>query len=415
MPGPRSNGFAPPRRSDEYTPGENKNEDAETMVENMKQKIAQVRRKSEARRMRLSTSPQKVRDFSLLAAGASRVSRGFLDTDIMEETLSQAKRAELDGGNIADDSTAPHDNKDQDDLNMLDGSTDGELAEHTPARATSKYDSSLTPRFDGVREMFRQPRWQPKTPSFAGFKKMFQDRPEVPHKTPSFRGVKEMFRRPDPNSALATPQLNLGEMFSTEDEDENDRFGSFSGDKRGNVDSEGTSDDSIMLQDNYSSEAVTETKTEDDEVPSPTPKGTTKPASTRGTSAKGKRHNVMAVSPAAAEDSMDEDGDQESQPKRPTVTSRRTAKRSAKKTVTPITDDANDSGNRPHPTRKGAATTTAAAGTSKATAGRKGRRGKKEAIEESEAEPEHVLSGRGKRVTRNQQVSEDNEADAEVI
>jgi len=50
----------PPRRRDIYTPGEHKDEDAETMLENMKKKMAYVRQQSAARKIRLSiTSPHK--------------------------------------------------------------------------------------------------------------------------------------------------------------------------------------------------------------------------------------------------------------------------------------------------------------------------------------------------------------------
>lgn len=410
MPGPRSSGFAPPRRSDEYTPGENKDEDVETMVENMKQKMAQVRRKSEARKVRLSTSPQKVRDFSLLAAGAGRASRGFLEAEIMEETLSQTKRAELDEENIFADSASisTGHGQNQDTLSLPDDSSNEELAEHTPTPATSRTNTSLTPRFDGVREMFRQPRWQPTTPSFVGFKKMLQD-PDIPHKTPSFRGVKEMFRQPD-KSVFATPHLNLGDVFN------NDEFGHRSGVEHGNVDSEGTSDDSIMLLDNHSSEEVVEAKAEDDDDQAVTL------SPTRGASRRSRKSASKREAPAkkeqldtVSEDSMDEaDVDQDSEPKKPTTT-RRTTKRSAKTTVTPMTDDASDSGNHPRHTRKGATT----AGSSKATATRKGRRVRKEAIEESDeeqAKSEEAASRRGKRVTRQQQVSEDtNGGDVEVI
>lgn len=378
------------------------------MVENMKQKMAQVRRKSEARKVRLSTSPQKVRDFSLLAAGAGRASRGFLEAEIMEETLSQTKRAELDEENIFADSASisTGHGQNQDTLSLPDDSSNEELAEHTPTPATSIANTSLTPRFDGVREMFRQPRWQPVTPSFAGLKKMLQD-PDIPHETPSFRGVKEMFRQPDPKSVFATPHLNLGDVFN------NDGFAHRSGVEHANVDSEGTSDDSIMLLDNHSSEEVVEAKVEDDDdqavTLSPTQGASRRSRKSAKSKAPAKKEQLDTVS----EDSMEADVDQDSEPKKPTTT-RRTTKRSAKTTVTPMTDDASDSGNHPRHTRKGAAT----AGSSKTTTTRKGRRVRKEAIEESDEEQatEEAASGRGKRATKQQQASEDTSGgDAEVI
>ncbi|KAF8508715.1 hypothetical protein BU17DRAFT_70715 [Hysterangium stoloniferum] len=210
MPGPLNN-FTPSRRlSDDYTPGEDQDEDAETMLEKMKQKMDSVRRKSEIRRMRLSiASPQKKPDFSLLATGTPRTERPLFSPEaIAEETLSQTRRAgQKEHHSVSSDSS--HD--EQDGNSDVEETTDGKPdLSRTPVRLTPAY-ISHTPRFDGVREMFRQPRLDPRTPSFAGVKEMYQ-RPIMPPKTPSFRGIKEMYKD-GPSSTLATPHMNLGEIF----------------------------------------------------------------------------------------------------------------------------------------------------------------------------------------------------------
>ncbi|KAF8501359.1 hypothetical protein JB92DRAFT_3124063 [Gautieria morchelliformis] len=403
-PGPRGSTFPPPRPSDMYTPGEDKDEDAETMVENMLQKMAQVKRKTEARKMRLSiTSPHKAQDFSLLSAGPRRASRAIPVTGIEEETLSQTKRAELDEDVFTDAALdnvdVRHSNEGQDKLNLLDGSRNSKLTSHTPIRAASKPTASLTPRFDGVREMFRQPPLEPKTPAFHGFR--------------------EMFYPPGPKSVLATPQLNLGDMFSNEDETKD--IGSCSGEDLGNLDSEGTSDDSIMLHDDHSSHAATRIKAEVDQpaVLDPIPEASRrsrKAASPRTDNVKGKGIRAVNVPSAVAEDYKDEEhSDQDLEPKT-AVTTRRTAKRSANKTNTQNTDEVGDGGRRSR-TRKGVATTTA--GVSNATALPKGRRTRKAIVVESDEEPantKHMEPVRRKRATKNHEVSDDhNEADVEGL
>jgi hypothetical protein len=402
-PGPRGSTF-PPRRSDIYTPGEDKDEDAETMVENMKQKMAQVRRKSEARKMRLSiTSPHKAQDFSLLGAGPRRASRAVPVTGIEEETLSQTKRAELDENESAEATLdivdVRHGNEGQDKLNSLDGSRNGALTNHTPTRTTSKPTTSLTPRFDGVREMFHQPRLEPKTPAFHGFR--------------------EMFHQPGPNSVLATPQLNLGDMFSNKDEP--DDIGSCSGEDHGNLDSEGTSDDSIMLHDDHSSNAAIMIKTEVDQPagPQPIPEASRrlgKAASPRMGNVKDEGIRAVNVPSVIAEDYKDEEHPAQDLEPKTAATTRRTVKRSVNKANTQSTDEVSDSGRRSRATRKGASITTA--GASNATAVPKGRRTRKAIVVESDEEPANskpMEPVRRKRATKNHDVSDDhNEADVEV-
>ena len=135
--------------------------------------------------------------------------------------MSQTRRAALDDDEIADNSALGsgkvHHAKEGHELN---GSND---AMYT-LRAASGSNSSLTPRFAGVREMSRQPNLEPKTPSYAGFKgMMFQGRQEVSHNTPSFCGVREMFHQPHPDGVPATPQLILDNLLIDEEEDEETR------------------------------------------------------------------------------------------------------------------------------------------------------------------------------------------------
>ncbi|KAF8529574.1 hypothetical protein BU17DRAFT_60366 [Hysterangium stoloniferum] len=161
MPGPLNNVIPSRCLSDTYTPREDKYEDPETMLKKMKQKMDSVRQKSEIRRMRLS-----ITDSSHGEQGSN--------FDIEETT--------------------------DDKLNLP----------KTPVRVTPAH-ISHTPRFDGVREMFQQPRLNPGTPSFAGVKEMYQH-PTMPLNTPSFCGIKEMYKA-GPSSIPATPHMNLDEIF----------------------------------------------------------------------------------------------------------------------------------------------------------------------------------------------------------
>ena len=389
MPGPRGSTLSP-RRSDIYTPGEDKDEDAETMLENMKQKMAYLRRQSEARKMRLSiASPHKGQDFSLL--GTRRGSRLFPDARIEEEPPSQTGRVAMNDNKVVDTSS----------LSVAEDHHGNEghnkLTKHTPTCAASGSTTSLTPRFDGVREILHKPRLEPKTPSFAGFKMMFQDRTEKPYKTPSFRGVRDMFNRPSANTVLATPQLNLDMLFTSEKDEMDNK-------------DEQKSDDPIMLHDNDSSDVAT-IKPEVDEPVSldlaPASKTIRRPrklAPSRHGTANEKGIDAVNIPSALAEDYTDEgDAGRDLEPK--PATTRRNTKRSANKTKTPAAGHSRT-------TREGVSNV--AAGGSKDTALPKGRRAR-EVVEESDEDSELVVSGEGERVTNNRPVSDDSdEAEVEV-
>lgn len=418
IPGPRNSGFPPPRRSDVYTPGENKDEDTETMLENMMQKMAHVRRQSEARKKRSSiASPQKMQDYSLHAAGTGRANQATPIAGVVEGTLSQMNYAEVDDDEVAASSSqgtlgTPH--KHQGDINTI--SSNHKEHAKPPYRADSKPVTNLTPRLDGVRGMFRQTHSQPKTPAFAGIK-MFQDRPVIPYETPSFRGVKEMFRRPDPITALATPQLNLGDVFNAND-DRPDNFGTCFEDEQGNLTSEGSSDDSIMLHDSRSSDTASPEKAEGDQVVAPDPlpqrsRQSRKATTTKNRVAVDQDLRAMDESPAVGEGSEDENAGQDLKA-RPIAATRAT-KRHTNSKFDPVTDEVIENGSRPRRKRAN----TPEKGGSGGPAARKARRAKRDKPKESDEEPANPglrVSGRAKRVTRQQQASEDaSEADEEVI
>lgn len=159
------------------------------MLERMREKMDRVRRKSEARKARLSlSSPHKQQQgFSLFAAGSAR-NEMFFSSKISEETDNRSETIDEEGN----------------DVNQT-----------PPAMPVSH-----TPGFDGIREMFRQPAMEPKTPSFTGFRKMF-DGVTQSHSlptTPSFAGMKRLFNS-YPANVVATPHMNLDEVF---EQDEND-------------------------------------------------------------------------------------------------------------------------------------------------------------------------------------------------
>jgi len=201
--------------NDLYTPGEDQDEDAETMLERMKEKMDSVLRKNEARKARLSfASPQKTSEFSLLAPPSAKKSLAF---QIAEENLSQMQREE-----------------------------DTEAGSSSFSRAPYGTPISPTPRFDGIKEMFRQSAPEPKTPSFTGFKKMFEgNRPAMPPRTPSFTGMKQMFTT-GRASVMATPHMRLDEMFDEEEDYEHDADRSI---KHGPID---VDDDTLSSRDTSS-------------------------------------------------------------------------------------------------------------------------------------------------------------------
>lgn len=70
-----------------------------------------------------------------------------------------------------------------------------------------------TPRLDGVRDMFAEPKAGPSTPAFGGMKRMFAQPPSM--QTPVYGGVRDMFKD-DVNNFLETPKMDgIGDMLAT--------------------------------------------------------------------------------------------------------------------------------------------------------------------------------------------------------
>ncbi|KAF8586926.1 hypothetical protein K439DRAFT_1631219 [Ramaria rubella] len=389
MPGPRDGAFPPRRLSDLYTPGEDSDEDAETMLAKMKQKMANVRRKSEARKVRLSiASPHKTQDFSLLAA--ARSDRAFLAAGILEETFSQTKHAEEDDAARCPAVVHAQHKQQEEHLSILDGSDDEERVEHSPIRTTSGV--SLTPRFDGVREMFRQPRMDPKTPSFAGLSKMLYAPAELSPKTPSFRGVREMFN--PPLLVPPTPQLNLGSLFSNE-EGRIGNGGADSWEETGHVEDEAPVIDEEVGRTPPSIQTSTHIKIS---------------ASKKRTSRK-KNAATIDIPSAVPEDILDErgveGGDTSAEEPEPAVsTTRRATKRTAKQANTPIAESDGESGGHglSQSIKKGSSDNALA----ERTVPNRTRRTRRVANENSEDEfPGQGGSGGRRRLLRGQQTNEE--------
>jgi hypothetical protein len=73
-----------------------------------------------------------------------------------------------------------------------------------------------TPRLDGVRDMFADPKPGPSTPAFGGMKQMFAQ-PET-LKTPAYTGIRDMFKG-DVDKAPKTPKMDgLRSMFTLREE-----------------------------------------------------------------------------------------------------------------------------------------------------------------------------------------------------
>lgn len=182
-PGPRSSNIKPKLNEDEeYIPGKDCNEDSETMMEKMKMKLESVQRRNEARKARLSyASPQqkeKFLDFGMLSLSLpppppvgvqSRTLR------IAEESLRQMK--------LEDD--------------------DDEAEKTTTVAPTPRTAPSL-----GVK---KESLTSSRTWAAA-----------AAARTPSFVGMRNMFKV---ETAMATPNMKLGEVFYEVDEREDEDVG----------------------------------------------------------------------------------------------------------------------------------------------------------------------------------------------
>ena len=390
------------------------------MLERMRQKVANVRRKSEARRTRPSIGgPQQAAAFSLLAAGAER------DDRITEETLSQMKRTELDGDDLAEPPlqaiASDPDVQDGDDLNILDKSSDEESPQRAPPHAAARSTNvSLTPRFDGVREMFRQPRAEPKTPSFTGIRKMFHERSEMPPKTPSLRGVREMFDRPMPPDVPPTPHMDLGDMF---DEGEGDKG---SGMKIDPID-EPQDTNAGKRRTPSLAHGARAPKSEQRDPASPVPVPTKTSTRTRKVATSTEKRSlrkkgvpaVVDQQATGEEEIKNEAEDAEAQPP---AADRRSTKRSPKDATTPTPGEAGPAGEgsgrgASRSTRRVAASTSQ--NTSKGIVEHKTTRTRRAAHtysgdeEATDSERKTKGSGRSKRADKNQPVNESNEEAAQ--
>ncbi|KIJ43908.1 hypothetical protein M422DRAFT_30724 [Sphaerobolus stellatus SS14] len=178
-----------PRELPSHISDDDSDDDTEKMLAKMRQKLDTVEQKTEERKKRLSlASPQKAPgDFSLLATPSAQTARKSLAFRMAEESLKKQEASASTNG-------------------------DENLVRVNIARI------SRTPRFDGMRDMFKQPSVEPKTPSFTGLKKLFDgERPTIP-KTPAFTGVREMFRTQP--AVMDTPRMSFDEIFTEQDEDD---------------------------------------------------------------------------------------------------------------------------------------------------------------------------------------------------
>ncbi|KAH8112834.1 hypothetical protein DFH11DRAFT_1604182 [Phellopilus nigrolimitatus] len=171
-------------------------EDTHDVLKRMEASLAGMRRKSMAGALtgldrpnfgteKVTRPPSPEKGFSLLAPGMNpspmrgiperRLLR-FDEAGIVEETSSQLKKEEdLDPGDIH--------------AALIDESDDEEIEHNENTRLPSHPPLPVTPRMNGLREMFRTPH----APALA---------------TPAVRGVRELFRENRVASALQTPRLD---------------------------------------------------------------------------------------------------------------------------------------------------------------------------------------------------------------
>lgn len=180
-PGPRSSNIMPKHsEEEEYFPGKDRNEDSEAMLEKMKVKLESVQRRSEARKARLSSSPQKTNflDFGMpsLSLPPPRPS----STGVQSRTLRMAEES-LRQMKLEDDD----DEDDEEDKKTI-----LPTLSTAPSLSTGKEPRSRT--------------WiaaaaAPQTPSFIGMRSMFKVQ-----------------------TTMATPDMKLDEIFYEADEHEDE-------------------------------------------------------------------------------------------------------------------------------------------------------------------------------------------------
>jgi len=182
-------------------------EDTEVLLEKVKAKIEDLRRRQgiglgppPLERQR-SRSPTKLDAESL-----------FWGSDIV--TSSRIDQVG-DEGDVGMDNSHPQDeDEDMDD----DESEEQEvIRQTTPVRSWNPSKAKLpqkTPKMDGMKGLFADPKAVPSTPAMGGIKQLFNE--PVESQTPVYGGVRDMFKTAAPPVVLGTPVLEgVGDLLDT--------------------------------------------------------------------------------------------------------------------------------------------------------------------------------------------------------
>lgn len=182
-------------------------EDTEVLLEKVKAKIEDLRRRQgiglgppPLERQR-SRSPTKL-DAESLFWGSDNVTSTRID---------QA----ADKGNAGMDHSHPQD----EDEDMDDDKTEEQevIRQTTPVRSWNPSEAKLphkTPKMDGMKVLFADPKAVPSTPAMGGIKQLFNE--PIEPQTPAYGGIRDMFKTATAPAVPGTPILEgVGDLLDT--------------------------------------------------------------------------------------------------------------------------------------------------------------------------------------------------------